>query len=135
MLSRRPRLSVAFCAVLSVLFGASAVRSADSGDTAPRVDANFPHAQPLYPDSAQGSGEQGTVMVDVYVRPSGRPGKAKISQSSGFADLDQAAVESVLNWRFVPAMRGDDTVSDWTTVKIVYQLPVLAPSPTGTPVH
>jgi protein TonB len=74
-------------------------------------------------------------MVDVYVKPSGRPTKAKISQSSGFADLDEAAIESVLNWRFVPAMRGDDTVSDWTTVKIVYQLPVLAPPPAVPPAH
>jgi hypothetical protein len=32
-------------------------------------------------------------------------------------------------------MRGDDTVSDWTTVKIVYQLPVPPPPPTAPPAH
>ena len=45
------------------------------------------------------------------------------------AYLDNAAVESVLNWRFIPAMRNGDTVSDWAAVKIVYQLPRLPAQP------
>jgi protein TonB len=95
-----------------------------------RVDTALPHPQPPYPDSAQQSGEQGTVLVDVLVRTSGRPVKARISQSSGFQDLDNAAVQGVLNWHFLPATQGGDTVSDWTTVKIVYQLPTMVPAPT-----
>jgi protein TonB len=80
-----------------------------------------------YPDAAQLNGEEGTVLVDVYVRPNGRAGKVRVAQSSGFNDLDNAAVESVLNWRFVPATRDGDLVSDWSAVKIVYQLPRPAP--------
>ena len=94
-----------------------------------RVDPSHPNPQPPYPVSAQLSGEQGTIMVDVLVRPSGKPGKARISLSSGYEDLDTAAVQGVLNWRFLPAVHGGDTVSDWTTVKIEYRLPALPPSP------
>lgn len=101
------------------LIGASAAFAAD---TAPRVDITQPHEQ-VYPVSAQSSGEQGTVLVQVYVAPNGRVAKYSVAQSSGFGDLDNAALESVLNWRFVPAMRGGDPVSDWTVVKVVYQLP------------
>ena len=70
------------------------------------------------------------MLVDVYVHPNGRASKVKVSRSSGFEDLDNAAVEGVLNWRYLPAIRDGETVSDWTTVKIVFQLPQ-APTPSN----
>jgi TonB family protein len=88
----------------------------------PQVDLTQPHEQ-LYPKAAQSNGESGTVTVGAYVDANGKVTKYNIAQSSGFADLDQAALQSVLNWRFVPAKQGGNPVSDWTTVKIVYQLP------------
>jgi protein TonB len=112
-----------------LLVGALAALPAKAGsDTPPRVDSSVPNLQPPYPDAAQVSGEQGTVIVDVLVRSSGRPTRAKVSQSSGFDDLDTAAVQGVLNWHFIPATRDGDTVSDWTTVKVVYHLPTLVPA-------
>ena len=126
MFVRPAELSLALCALLSSI---PAVHAAGTSDFPPRVDGSFPNSQPPYPLGAQDLGEQGTVVVDVYVKPSGKPEKAKISQSSGFADLDQAAMQGVLNWRFIPAMRDSDKVSEWTTVKVVYQVPVLAPPP------
>jgi TonB family protein len=101
-------------------------------DAPPRVDATQPHTQ-LYPESAQASGEQGTVLVDVYVRPNGQIGKYALAQSSGYGDLDNAALQSVLNWRFIPARRNGDTVPDWTIVKIVYQLPPAPAQPSSPP--
>lgn len=103
---------------------------AEANETSAHVDLSAPHDQPPYPDGAQTSGEQGVVFVDVLVRPTGRPAKIRVSQSSGFTDLDNAAVQGVLNWRFVPALQDGDPVSEWTTVKIVYQLPTLVPLPT-----
>ncbi|HWE06960.1 MAG TPA: energy transducer TonB [Rhizomicrobium sp.] len=102
------------------------VSSASASESPPSVDISRPHPQPPYPDSAQLNGEQGTVMVDVFVHPNGRAAKFKVSRSSGFTDLDNAAVEGVLNWRYLPAIRDGETVSDWTTVKIVFQLPPAA---------
>lgn len=111
------------------VIGAGAALAADS---APHVDLTQPHTQ-LYPQSAQVSGEQGTVLVQVYVSPNGRVAKYSVSQSSGFGDLDNAALESVLNWRFVPAMRDGDPVSDWAVVKVVYQLPQAPAQPASPP--
>jgi protein TonB len=101
-----------------------------AAQSAARVDESRPHPQPPYPDSAQVSGERGVVLVNVLVKPSGRPSRATVVQSSGFGDLDTAAVQGVLNWRFVPAMRDGDAVSDWTSVKIVFELPQ-APAPSN----
>jgi protein TonB len=92
------------------------------------VDHNYPTPQPPYPDSAQLAGEQGDVLVDVYVSSSGRPHKVRISQSSGFKDLDDAAVEAAVNWRYIPATEDGDTVSSWTTVKLHFQLPQAQPA-------
>jgi TonB family protein len=113
---------------------------ADEGLIPARVDMARPHLQPAYPDGAQVNGEQGTVVMDVYVNSDGRPTKARITRSTGFDDLDNAAMESVLNWRFVPAERAGDTVSDWTRVQIEFQLPqapVMTPAsmPGAPPAH
>lgn len=109
-----------------------AAGSAYASDTPAQIDSSWPNPQPAYPASARASGEQGTVLLDVYVRPSGHISKFRVAQSSGFGDLDEAAAETVLNWHFVPAMRDGDKVSDWTTVKIVFQLPQ-SPAPTPPP--
>jgi TonB family protein len=123
------RFSICAAAAVAMTIGLPSWALADGNDTAPQVDLSVPHDQPPYPVSAQTGAEQGIVAVDVLVRPNGKPARIKVSQSSGFADLDNAAVQGVLNWRFVPATHSGDAVSDWTTVKIVYQLP----TPTATP--
>jgi protein TonB len=122
--------------VRGLLFGAAAsfavlgTGTAFAAETPPHVDMTQPHPQE-YPDASQLNGEEGTVLVGVYVRPNGRASKVRVEQSSGFSDLDNAAVESVFNWRFVPATRDGDTVSDWTRVNIVYQLPRAPAQPPG----
>jgi protein TonB len=111
-----------------MIAGLLAASGASAANVAPHVDLTQPHVQE-YPVPAQASGEEGSVVVDVFVRTNGRPGKIKVAQSSGFPDLDNAAVESVFNWRFVPAMQGGDPVEDWAAVKVVYQLPSPAVQP------
>ena len=121
--------ALAGAAASIAIMGAGAAFGAS---TAPHVDLTQPHTQ-VYPESAQASGEQGTVLVQVYVGPNGRVAKYNVAQSSGFGDLDNAALESVLNWRFVPAMRDGDPVSDWTVVKVVYELPQAPAQPSSPP--
>jgi TonB family protein len=104
----------------------------DAQIKAAHLDSAFQNYQPRYPDAAQANGEQGNVVLDVYVGDDGNVRKIRINQSSGFDDLDNAAIAGVLSWRFVPANYYGDVVSDWTTVTIVYQLPravVLPPAP------
>jgi TonB family protein len=125
-----------FLALLTVAMtttGLSMIPAHASMDGPPRIDSSYPNRQPPYPDTAQDNGEEGTILVDVYVLSSGKPLRAKISQSSGFQDLDIAAEQGALNWHFLPAMRDGDTVSGWTTVKIVFQLPHYVPAPGSPP--
>jgi TonB family protein len=93
------------------------------------LDQSASNLQPPYPDTAQENGEQGTITLKVHVRSSGRADKVRVLQTSGFADLDMAAEQGVLNWHYIPAaVDGDD--SDWAVVKVVYQLPTYVPAST-----
>jgi TonB family protein len=111
-----------------------AVIAPAAADSPPQIDRSYPTPQPSYPQGAQLAGEQGDVTVDVLVSTSGKPRKIRINTSSGFADLDSAAVETVANWRFIPAVENGDTASAWTTVKLQFRLPQsaqAAPPPTN----
>jgi TonB family protein len=96
--------------------------SALAADAGPKVDTSRP-TPVIYPTAAQQAGEEGTVVMNVYVNDSGKAKKIAVAKSSGYTDLDTAAVETALNWHYVPAMRGGATVSDWAAVQVVYKLP------------
>jgi len=91
-------------------------------DSTPKVDTSSP-TPVVYPKGAQSSGEQGTVVLSVYVSSRGKPILANVARTSGFPDLDNAAIETVMNWHYVPAVHGGDTASDWATAQVVYKLP------------
>lgn len=109
-------ISLAFIAM------AVSVTFAMADDRGPKVDTTQP-TPVVYPAAAQRAGEEGTVVVRVYVNEWGRPQDANIAKSSGYMDLDTAAIETALNWHFVPAIRGGSTASDWAAVQVVYKLP------------
>ena len=116
---------------LALVLGSATTCLADSPA---HVDRAYPTPAPAYPDSAQIAGEQGDVLLDVYVSSGGHPRKFRVNQSSGYPDLDNAAAEAVANWQFVPAVHDGDTVSAWTTVKVHFELPQAAQAtPAGTP--
>ncbi len=61
---------------------------------------------PVYPASAQAAGQQGVVLLDVQVDPYGNVMNVSILQSSGFSELDAAAVQAVKRWHFAPISTG-----------------------------
>lgn len=80
----------------------------------PRSDAeHLSNPAPLYPPASRRLREQGRVLFDVYILPDGSVGEIKLKRSSGFARLDQAALETVRQWRYVPAKRGDHPIPYW----------------------
>jgi len=120
----------------SVIFGslmfagaALAAVSAQAQDTSKRqLDPAFPNYQPAYPDAAQVNGEQGDVVLKVRVNEDGHVRNIEIEKSSGFADLDNAAIGGVFRWRYLPTPRW----STWEHVTIAYRLPtavVVPPAP------
>jgi protein TonB len=96
--------------------------AASAANVAPKVDTSRP-TPVVYPADAQRAGEEGVVLLDVYVAYNGRAQKIDVAQSSGYRDLDNAAVETAANWHYVPALRDGDTASDWSKVQVVYRMP------------
>ena len=91
--------------------------------TAARFDADYLHnPKPVYPHASRRLGEQGKVLLRVFVSAAGLAEKVEIKLGSGFARLDQAAEEAVSRWRFVPARRGEQPVEGAVIVPIVFRL-------------
>lgn len=78
--------------------------------------------EPTYPSASRRAGEEGTVRLKVLVDEKGRPRDVTIANSSGFARLDQAALEAVRKWRFIAATDGTNPITAWTQVAITFRL-------------
>jgi protein TonB len=91
--------------------------------TAARFDAAYLHnPHPEYPSLSRRLGEEGKVLLKVRVSPDGQASAVEVEKSSSFERLDDAALRSVLRWRFVPAKRGDETIEATVIVPIVFRL-------------
>jgi protein TonB len=61
---------------------------------------------PEYPRSARHRGQEGLVVVSVRVSAEGRVIDASVVGSSGYPLLDDAALDALRRWTFVPGVRG-----------------------------
>ena len=78
---------------------------------------------PEYPSAARRAGEAGTVTLTCYVSEAGRCGEVSVVRSSGFENLDEAAIAEVRrNWRFVPAKENGKPVAAWHSFAITFRL-------------
>lgn len=92
-------------------------------DTKPHVDTSGVNAQPPYPASALSDRESGAVVLAVSVNASGAVEKVSPVKTSGFEDLDKAAIAGVLSWRFVPATSDGKAIDGAALVQIVFNPP------------
>lgn len=89
----------------------------------PSSDAEYlQNPDPIYPAQSRRMGEQGKVVVRVLIGTDGLAQKVEIRQSSGFERLDEAALKSVKNWRYVPGKRAGVVQAMWFSVPINYVL-------------
>jgi|APLak6261681729_1056142.scaffolds.fasta_scaffold07015_2 protein TonB len=77
---------------------------------------------PVYPVEAKRRKQQGVVMLRVLVAANGKPDQMEISESSGVQSLDNAALNAVQNWTFIPAKIGKDVISAYVIVPIRFNL-------------
>ena len=71
-----------------------------------------------YPIEALRQGHQGTVILLVLVGTDGRPKEIQIKKSSGYRELDRAAREGVMQYRFSAAVRDGKPFEAWVEVPI-----------------
>ena len=89
----------------------------------PSSDADYlQNPKPVYPPLSKRLGEQGTVTVRVLIGTDGTAQQGEIQKSSGFDRLDQAALATVLQWRFVPGKRAGKPEAMWFAVPIAWVL-------------
>jgi periplasmic protein TonB len=102
---------------------APAVSSSQPTVTAARFNAAYlNNPEPKYPSLSRRLGEEGKVLLRVRVTPDGRAAAVDVEKSSNYDRLDEAARQSVANWRFVPAKRGDEAIEATVIVPIVFRL-------------
>ncbi|MDD2846541.1 MAG: TonB family protein [Rhodoferax sp.] len=77
---------------------------------------------PGYPAISKRMGEQGKVVLRVFIGADGTAQKVEIKQSSGYDRLDRQAQEAVLRWRFVPGKRNGTPEAMWNLVPINFVL-------------
>ena len=77
---------------------------------------------PVYPEIARVRGYEGVVLVAAEILPNGRVGNMKIRKSSGYAILDQSALEGVKPWKFEPAKKSGNPFTIWVEVPIKFVL-------------
>lgn len=99
------------------LFGLKGLRG--SHVSPPRIIEN---PKPVYPLEARQKGYEGKALLRVEVLTNGRVGKVEVEKSSGYEILDQAAIEAMKRWRFIPAKRGKVPFRSWGNNVITFQL-------------
>jgi protein TonB len=89
----------------------------------PSSDADFlNNPPPLYPRMSKRLGEQGVVIVRALIGVTGLAEKAEIYKSSGYERLDQAALDAVIHWRYIPGKRLGRVESMWFNIPVKFVL-------------
>jgi len=78
--------------------------------------------KPRYPSSAVLGNHEGAVSLKVEIRADGTPGEVQVVRSSGSRALDAAALKAVKQWRWKPAMRGDEPVASTARFRVRFEL-------------
>ena len=91
--------------------------------TPPVLSADYlDNPPPVYPALSRRMSEQGKVVLRVLVNPQGGADRVELRTSSGSVRLDDAALETVRRWRFVPARQGDQPIAAWVLIPITFTL-------------
>jgi protein TonB len=78
--------------------------------------------QPDYPSMSRRLGEEGRVLMKVLVAADGSPKMVELETSSGSERLDNAAVNAVKKWRFLPARKNNQALDAYVLVPIKFSL-------------
>jgi protein TonB len=77
---------------------------------------------PEYPPRALRMGQEGTVWVHILINEIGSQEAAKIHTPSRYAALDEAALNAVKKWSFLPNIVNGRPVKTWVEVPIEFEI-------------
>ena len=99
-----------------------------SGGTVPASARVLPprilrQTEPAYPETLRQQRIEGRVAVRMLVLEDGSVGDANVVSSSGYGEMDEAALDAVRQWQFVPARQeGGGAVRCRTTLSVSFRL-------------
>ncbi len=94
-----------------------------AADAGPSVVVSYRRRNPpQYPLLAIRRHHEGTVVLLVLVGVHGQPLKVEIGASSGYRELDRAAVQAARQWRFNPGRRDGIAYKAWARIPVTFAL-------------
>ncbi|HTV85014.1 MAG TPA: energy transducer TonB [Dyella sp.] len=76
------------------------------------------HLAPIYPGFDAVYGIEGSTVLLVLVGRSGQPEDIKVEQTSGYRDMDMAALNAAIHWRFRPELKDGVPVDGYVRVPV-----------------
>ena len=102
---------------------AASIISASGANLLPAsIDDRSRNRPPVYPAEAARRRETGTVVVLIRVSSLGTAEGAEVVTSSGHRNLDRAAVDAVMAWRFRPAIQDGRAVPFEMPMRFVFAM-------------
>lgn len=100
--------------------GSGGTASASTRVLPPRI---LRQTEPAYPETLRQQRIEGRVAVRMLVLEDGSVGDANVVSSSGYGEMDEAALDAVRQWQFVPARQeGGGAVRCRTTLSVSFRL-------------
>ncbi len=74
--------------------------------------------RPGYSTDSSSAGEEGTALLELHIDESGKPLEINLTRSTGFASLDQSALQAARVWTFSPPLDHSQPVRTWAEIEI-----------------
>ena len=89
----------------------------------PNADASqLNNRAPAYPALSNRLREEGTVVMEILVLANGTVGEVKLKSSSGYKRLDDAAINAIKHWKFIPASQAGVAIDYWYEIPFEFNL-------------
>jgi len=96
---------------------------APPSDIAPSENISYRKLRPpKYPPQAIRQRHEGECVLRVLIGTDGKPKDVQVEKSSGFRELDRAAMDAVQGWVFNPGQRDGKSVEGWALVPFKFSL-------------
>ncbi len=76
----------------------------------------------LYPDRLREAGVEGSVILWIFIDPTGEVRKSQVQSGSGYDAMDSVAQQIVGQMRFTPAKNRDKTTPVWVAQRIAFEI-------------
>lgn len=106
--------------LVAAFIAASAASTGFAAEVPAQFDAKACKAE--YPKASLMNEEEGAVGMAFLVSAEGRVLDSKIEKTSGFKNLDNAAVKAITNCKFKPGTKDGAVAQTWTKVNYVWAL-------------